>query len=64
VSRRGFDGRTPTGRLVVNRRRRAALAGFGRLYELYFPIRHMRLDDVYGAARSRPADGDVNGSVE
>lgn len=59
VSHRGFDGRTHTGRLVVSRSAAAPLARvFRRLYELHFPIRHMRLSDAYGPARSRPADGD------
>jgi len=35
---------------------------FRRLYELRFPIRHMRLADMYGPRDGRPADGDVTGS--
>lgn len=65
VSRWGFDGRSHTGRLVVN----AAVAGrlgrvFGTLYALRFPIRHMRLADMYGPKRGRPRDGDVTASFD
>ena len=50
-------------RLVVNSRAAAPLARvFGRLYELRFPIRHLRLADMYGTPRSRPPDGDVTGA--
>src|SRR5437867_6354881 len=63
VSHRGFDGRTRTGNLVVNRNAAAPLATvFRQLYRLHFPIHHMRLADVYGPKRSRPAGGDVSGS--
>jgi hypothetical protein len=63
VSYRGFDGRTRAGRVVTNRRAAAPLAAvFQRLYRLRFPIRHMRLADIYGPKRSRPVDGDVSGS--
>jgi hypothetical protein len=65
VSYRGFDGRTHTGRLIVRARAAAPVARvFGRLYALHFPIRHMRLADAYGSARSRPADGDVSAAFE
>ncbi len=61
----GFDGRPHTGRLVVNRDVAVPLAGvFRKLYALRFPIRHLRLDDMYGPARDRPRDGDVSGSFE
>jgi hypothetical protein len=61
----GFDSRAHTGQLVVNADVAAPLARvFHRLYELRFPIRHMRLADVYGPARSRPADPDVSGSFQ
>ena len=54
-----------TGQLVVNRAAAAPLARvFRKLYALHFPIRHMRLDDVYGPRRDRPRDGDVSGSFE
>ena len=65
VSHWDFRGRMRTGQLVVNRSYAASLAKvFRKLYELYFPIRHMRLDDAYGPARLRPADGDVTYSFE
>ena len=35
---------------------------FRKLYKLRFPIRHMRVDDLYGPKRAQPADGDVSGS--
>jgi hypothetical protein len=59
----GFDGRPHVGQLVVNRDSANQLARvFRRLYDLRFPIRHMRLDDMYGPRRAQPADGDVTGS--
>jgi D-alanyl-D-alanine carboxypeptidase-like protein len=59
----GFDDRVHTGQLVVNADVAAPLARvFHRLYELRFPIRHMRLADMYGPRRSRPADPDVSGA--
>ena len=59
----GFDGRVHIGQLVVNHKAAAPLARvFRRLYELHFPIRHMRLADSYGP--SRPADGDVSAAFE
>jgi len=57
----GFDDRVHTGQLVVNADVAAPLARvFHRFYELRFPIRHMRLADMYGPRRSRPADPDVS----
>src|SRR5438105_5742296 len=65
VTRWGFDGRARTGQLVVNQKAGAPLAiVFRRLYELRFPIRHLRLSDAYGPPRSQPADGDISGSLE
>jgi len=65
VTYRGFDDRVHTGQLVVNEDAAAPLAHvFRRLYELRFPIRHMRLADTYGPVRSRPADPDVSASFE
>jgi D-alanyl-D-alanine carboxypeptidase len=65
VSHRGFDGRTHTGRLVVNRSAAAPLARvFRKLYALHFPIRHLTIADAYGPAHSRPKDGDISGSFE
>jgi D-alanyl-D-alanine carboxypeptidase len=61
----GFDGHVHTGQLVVSEDAAAPLARvFRRLYELGFPIRHMRLADAYGPSRSQPADGDISGSFE
>jgi D-alanyl-D-alanine carboxypeptidase len=63
VTHWGFDRRPHMGQLVVNRDVAAPLTKvFRRLYELRFPIRHMRLDDMYGPKRARPADGDISGS--
>jgi D-alanyl-D-alanine carboxypeptidase len=61
VTHWGFDRRAHTGRLVVNADAAAPLSRvFRRLYELRFPIRHMRLADAYRPSRSRPADDDVS----
>jgi hypothetical protein len=63
VSHWGFDGRTHEGQLVVNRDVAAPLASvFRQLYDLRFPVRHLRLDDMYGPASARPSDTDVTGS--
>ena len=57
VTYRGFDRRSHTGRLVVNRRAARPLAGvFRRLYANRFPIRHMAFEDFYGPRRDRPQD--------
>ena len=65
VNHWGFDGRVHTGQIVVNQNAAAPLARvFARLYELRFPIRHMRLADAYGPARSQPPDGDISGAFE
>jgi hypothetical protein len=65
VSYLGFDGRTHTGQLVVNRAAVAPLSQvFRRLVALRFPIRHMQFADTYGPIASRPADGDVTASFE
>jgi D-alanyl-D-alanine carboxypeptidase len=46
----GFDRRPHMGRLVVHAHVARRVAGiFGRLYELSYPIRRMRLVDAYGA---------------
>jgi D-alanyl-D-alanine carboxypeptidase len=61
----GFDRRVHVGEIVVHKDVAAPLARvFRRLYELRFPIRHMRFADAYGPPRSRPADGDISGSFE
>jgi len=63
VTHWGFDGRAHTGQLVVNRDVTAPLQKvFRRLYQLRFPIRHMKLGHLYGPRRARPVDGDVSGS--
>jgi hypothetical protein len=65
VSHWGFDGRAHTGRLIVNRAAAEPLSRvFGQLYRLHFPIRHLRLVDVYGPVAGRPTDGDLSGSFE
>jgi D-alanyl-D-alanine carboxypeptidase-like protein len=65
VSHWGFDGRAHTGQLVVNARAAGPLGrAFGTLYRLHFPIRHLRLADMYGPTRGRPRDGDVSGSFD
>jgi len=56
---RGFDGRSHTGRLVVNRSVAArTVAVFRRLYRAGFPIRRMRLIDVYGGSDFRSIEAD------
>ena len=61
----GFDGRVRSGQLVVNADVAAPLAKvLARLYELRFPIRHLRFADAYGPAHARPRDGDISGSFE
>jgi hypothetical protein len=65
VTHWGFDGRAHTGQLVVREDAAAPLGRvFERLYQLRFPIRHMRLTAAYGPPRSRPADGDVTAAFE
>lgn len=65
VSHWGFDGHAHTGRLIVNRAATGPLTrAFAQLYGLHFPIRHLRLADVYGPVRNRPRDGDPSGSFE
>ena len=63
VTHWGFDGREHQGQLVVHRDSARKLAAvFKKLHAQKFPIRHMRLDDMYGPRRAQPADGDVTGS--
>jgi hypothetical protein len=65
VSTRGFDRAAHTGQLIVNKNAARPLASvFRQLYGLHFPIRHMRLADIYGPSRGRPRDGDLSGSFE
>jgi hypothetical protein len=63
VSYRGFDKRTHTGQLIVNRTVTAPLARvFRRLYAGHFPIHYMSIRTVYGPKHARRAD--VTGSFE
>jgi hypothetical protein len=63
VTHWGFDGREHEGQLVVHRDSARQLATvFRKLHALEFPIRHMRLDDMYGPRRARPADNDISGA--
>jgi hypothetical protein len=63
VSHWDFGNETRSGQLIVHRAAAAPLASvFRRLYELRFPIRHLRLDDMYGPKSARPVDGDITGS--
>ena len=65
VSYVGFDGRSHTGQLVVNRSAAGPLARvFKELYRLRFHIRHMSLADAYGPARLHPPDGDVSAAFD
>ena len=65
VTHWGFDGHVHTGQLIVNQDAAAPLVRvFRQLYALRFPIRHMRLADMYGPSSSQPADGDISGSFE
>jgi hypothetical protein len=63
VTHWGFDGRERTGQLVVHRDSARQLATvFRKLHSLKFPLRHLRLDDMYGPRRARPADNDISGA--
>ena len=63
VTHWGFDGREHEGQLVVHRDSVKQLATvFRKLHALKFPIRHLRLADMYGPKRARPADGDISGA--
>jgi hypothetical protein len=65
VTQWGFDKRVHTGQLVVNEDAAAPLSRvFRKLYDLRFPIRHLRLADAYGPVRGRPKDNDISGSFE
>ena len=51
VSHWGWDGKPTTGQLIVRHDAAEPLARvFRRLYQLRFPIRHMKLEDMYGAS--------------
>jgi hypothetical protein len=65
VTYHGMDKRNHTGQLIVHETAAAPLGrAFRRLFRLHFPIRHMRLSDVYGPRAGWPADGDVTASFE
>jgi D-alanyl-D-alanine carboxypeptidase-like protein len=65
VSYQNFDGEARTGQLIVNKTAAPKLKRvFRKLYGLNFPIRHMRLRDMYGTASQRVKDGDATGSFE
>lgn len=62
VSHWGFDKRVHAGQLVVNVDAAEPLSSaFARLYELRFPVRHMRIVHMYGSKSAYPKDGDVTG---
>ena len=55
-----WDAKVTTGQLVVNKAFARPLVGvFQRLYELKFPIRHLRFADLYGPG---PSPRDTSGS--
>ena len=63
VNHVGFDLRTHTGQLIVNKRATGPLrSAFRTMYRNHFPIRHMRFSDFYGPKRQRP--NDVTASFE
>src|SRR5215212_8823410 len=63
VSHWGFDNEVHTGQLIVRVDVAAPLAKvFRQLYALRFPIRHMRLQDMYVPASEQPADDDISGA--
>lgn len=65
VTHYGFDGEVRTGQLVVGRDvARPLVSVFRRLYELRFPIRHMRFRDFYAGEAAYPADEDITASFE
>ena len=58
-----FDGLTREGQIIVHRDVAGSVSTvFSKLYELKFPIRHMRLSEMYGPRRAIPEDEDVTGS--
>ena len=59
LSYRGFDQRSHTGRLVVNKKvATQVVAVFRKLYRAGFPIRRMRLVDAYGGSDFRSIEAD------
>jgi len=58
-----FDGLTREGQIIVHRDVAGSVSTvFRKLYELKFPIRHMRLSEMYRPRRAIPEDEDVTGS--
>ena len=58
-----FDGLMREGQIIVHRDVAGSVSTvFRKLYELKFPIRHMRLSEMYGPRRAIPEDEDVTGS--
>ena len=65
VTTRGFDRRSHTGQLIVNKKAAQPLSTvFRKLYDLHYPIRHMSIASVYGPKEQWPKDGDTSGSFE
>jgi len=65
VTCHGFDGRSDSGTLVVNRVAVAPLTVvFRKLYALHFPLRHLDAQGVYGPPAAIIRDGDPSGSFE
>jgi hypothetical protein len=63
VTHYGFDRRSHTGQLIVNKAATGPLSrAFRTMYANRFPIRHMRFRDFYGPERRRP--NDVTASFE
>ena len=59
LSYRGFDQRSYTGRLVVNKTVAGkVVAVFRKLYRAGFPIRHLQLVDAYGGSDFRSIEAD------
>jgi len=59
LSYRGFDQRSHTGRLVVNKNvAKQVIVAFRNLYGADFPIRRMQLVDVYGGSDFRSIEAD------
>jgi D-alanyl-D-alanine carboxypeptidase-like protein len=58
-----FEDRTREGQIIVHRDVAESVSTvFRKLYKLRFPIRHMRLSDMYGPRRAIPEDEDVTGA--
>ena len=63
VTHYGFDRRSHTGQLIVNKSAAGPLSSaFRTMYANRFPIRHMSFKDFYGPKRQRP--NDVTASFE